>query len=111
ERASAAEWTDLSPLHSTKQFFVDRAWRNWLWRRHWRFRGRRCLPAFFRRRSNRKGVETNGKQRRREQKTQSGRNHPLKVKSLPRALVEWVERSTSCLREFADAIFAVTGGT
>src|SRR5438477_5939511 len=71
EGATAAERSDLSPLHSTKKFFVDRAWRNWLWRRHWRFRGRRCLAAFFRRRSNRKDVETNGKQRRREQKTQS----------------------------------------
>src|SRR5207253_9500865 len=81
----AAERSDLSPLHPAIQFFVDRTGRRWFGRCRRRTPGRRRLAAFFRRWSNRKGVETNKNERRREQKTQSGRNHPLKVKSLPRS--------------------------
>src|SRR6202011_2993693 len=84
ECASAAERSDLSPLHSAEQFLVDCAGRSRLRRRSGRFCGPWCLTAFFRRWSNRKSGQTNENERRRKQKTQSGRKHPFKVESLPR---------------------------
>ena len=55
ERATAAERSDLAPLHPAEQFLIDCAGWSRFRRRGGRFRRRRRLTALFRRWTNRKG--------------------------------------------------------